>query len=162
MEIYVISDTHFGHVKLQDADIRPKDNDARLWAGIDALPDDCILMHLGDLTLGHDAITHMTLAKYKFKKWLILGNHDNHSTSYYVRNGWDFVGNEVMINMFGHNILFSHYPLPKRDGVGKNIHGHLHGGKSRGFPDFYDEDYHIEVTPEVIGYRPAKLGNKML
>lgn len=161
MEIYVISDTHFGHTKLQDADLRPKDNDEKLWRGFDSLPDDCILIHLGDLTIGHDASTHMKLAKYKFKKWLILGNHDNHSISYYVKNGWDFVGHEVIINMFGNTILFSHYPLSKREGITKNIHGHLHGGKSRGLPDFYDPEYHVEVTPEVIGYSPAKLGKQL-
>ncbi len=162
MNIYVTSDTHFGHAKMEEWSLRPKDFNEKLWEGFDRLPEDSILLHLGDLTIGHDATTHLKLAKYKFKKWLVLGNHDNHSISYYVTNGWDFVGDEVVIKMFGHNILFTHEPVPKREGVTKNIHGHLHGGKSRGFPDFYDEEYHVEVTPEVIGYNPAKLGNQVL
>jgi calcineurin-like phosphoesterase family protein len=162
MNIYTISDTHFGHVKLQQGGIRPYDNDEKLWKGFDSLPDDSILIHCGDLTIGHDAITHLKLSKYKFKKWLVLGNHDNHSISWYITNGWDFVAHEVLIKMFGRHILFTHMPVPKREGVDMNIHGHLHDGKSRGFPDFYDEKYHKEVTPEVIGYVPAKLGNQVI
>ncbi len=63
--------------------------------------------------------------------------------------------------MFGNKILLSHEPKIKREGITKNIHGHLHGGKSRGRPDFYNDSYHVEVTPEVIGYSPAKLGNQV-
>lgn len=74
-------------------------------------------------------------------------------------DGWDVACDEMVIEMFGHKIFLSHIPLPKREGITKNIHGHLHGGKSKDRPDFYDESYHFEVCPEVIGYLPAKLGN---
>ncbi len=141
--------------------LRPEDFNEKLWKGFDAIPDESILIHCGDITMGYDATTHIKLQKYKFKKWLVRGNHDNHSISYYIKNGWDFVADEIVIEMFGSKFLFSHMPLPKREGITKNIHGHLHGGKSRGYPDFYDEDYHYEVTPEVIGYSPAKLSQKI-
>lgn len=162
MNIYVISDTHFGHENMVKWSLRPEDFNEKLWKGLDDLPADSILIHCGDISMGYDATTHMRLQKYPFKKWLIFGNHDNHSISWYIKNGWDFAAHEVMIKMFGSNILFTHVPMPKREGIDKNIHGHLHGGKSRGFPDFYDEKYHIEVTPEAIGYVPAKLGNQIL
>ncbi len=162
MNIYVISDTHFGHENMVNWALRPEDFNEKIWKGLDTLPEDSILIHCGDITMGADATTHIRLAGYKFKKWLVLGNHDNHSISWYVRNGWDFVANEIMIKMFGKNILFTHYPLPKREGIDINIHGHLHGGASHGKPDFYDTTYHKEVTPEVIGYTPAKLGTKEL
>ena len=161
MDIYIVSDTHFGHENMVKWSLRPEDYDEKLWAGFDKIPEDGILLHLGDITMGYDATTHIHLAKYKFKKWLVRGNHDKHSISWYVKNGWDFVADEIVIEMFGGRFLFTHVPQPKREGITKNIHGHLHGGKSRGFPDFYDESYHVEVTPEVIGYNPIKLGQNI-
>jgi calcineurin-like phosphoesterase family protein len=158
-KIYTISDTHFGHSKMEEWALRPHDFNEKLWNGFNQLPEDAILIHCGDVTLGADATTHIRLQQYKFKKWLILGNHDHHSISWYVKNGWDFVGSEVVLKIFGENVLFTHEPQPRREYITKNIHGHLHGGKSHGFPDFYDATYHIEVCPEVIGYFPAKVGS---
>lgn len=158
-KIYVISDSHFGHSKMEEWSLRPSDFNEKIWKGLDSLPDDAILIHCGDITLGEDAITHIKLKQYKFKKWLILGNHDRHSITWYVNNGWDFVCTEMVLEIFGSKILFSHIPLPKREGITKNIHGHLHGGNSHNFPEFYDKEYHFEVCPEVIGYFPAKLGS---
>lgn len=162
MNIYLISDTHFGHDNMVSWGLRPVDFNEKIWDLFKELPDDAILLHLGDISMGSVALTHMKLQQFRWRKWLVRGNHDNHSISWYVKNGWDFVGDELVINMFGGKFLFSHIPLPKRKGITKNIHGHLHGGKSRGFPDFYDEDYHMEITPEAIGYKLIKLGEEMI
>lgn len=157
MNIYCISDSHFGHENMVNWALRPKNFDDLIWKGITALPEDCVLLHLGDVSMGSDAITHMRLQNLSLKKWLVLGNHDSHSISWYLKNGWDFVASEVVLEMFGKKFLFTHMPQSKREGIDKNIHGHLHGGKSRKRPDFYDESYHIEVCPEVVGYNPVKL-----
>lgn len=140
--------------------LRPVDFNEKIWAGLDSLPEDSILIHLGDVTMSLDKEVHERLATYKFKKWLIRGNHDHHSVTWYVNNGWDSACDEMVLELFGNRILLSHAPLPKREGITKNIHGHLHGGKSRVRPEFYDDSYHVEVCPEVIGYQPAKLGNQ--
>ncbi len=161
MDIYICSDTHFGHDNIITWGLRPTDFNEKLWKSIEAIPADAILIHCGDITMSMDATTHMRLQKLPFKKWLVRGNHDNHSISWYVKNGWDFCADEIMLKMFGQNFLFTHAPMPKREHVTKNIHGHLHGGKSRTRPDFYDEAYHIEVCPEVIGYGLAKLSQKI-
>jgi calcineurin-like phosphoesterase family protein len=158
-KIYIISDSHFGHSKMEEWSLRPADFNERIWKGIEALPADAILIHLGDVTMGADHETAHRLVKLPFKKWLVRGNHDNHSITWYVANGWDAVCDEMVLNIFGSRILLSHMPLPKREGILKNVHGHLHGGKSRERPDFYDEAYHVEVCPEVVGYQPVKLGN---
>ena len=155
--IYVISDSHFGHSKMEKWSLRPDDFEEKIWKGLDTIPDDGLLIHCGDITLGQDATVHNKLREYKFKKWLIRGNHDIHSITWYLRNGWDFIGDEIVLDVFGGKILFSHCPLPVREGFIKNIHGHLHGSKSHERPDFYKENYHIEVTPEVVGYQPVKL-----
>lgn len=161
MNIYIISDTHFGHDNMVEWALRPVDFNEKLWSVLEEIPDDSILIHCGDISMGSDALTHMKLQGFKFKKWLVRGNHDGHSIEWYVKNGWDFVADEIVINMFGGKFLFSHVPLPKREGITKNIHGHLHGSKSHPRPDFYDDNYHVEVTPEVIGYRALKLSQKI-
>lgn len=161
MDIYLISDTHFGHDNMVKWSLRPADFNEKLWDLLDQVPEDAMLIHLGDISMGSDAMTHMKLQNYKFKKILVRGNHDKHSSSWYMKNGWDFVADELVMKQFGNSYLFSHCPLPKREGVHKNIHGHLHGGKSRGFPDFYDTLYHMEITPEAIGYKLIKLSQKI-
>lgn len=155
--IFVVSDTHFSHGNIVEWGLRPADFTERLWKGIEALPEEAILIHCGDITIGADYATHERLRKLKIKKWLVRGNHDNHSITWYVRNGWDFVADEIVVKMFGVRTLFTHMPTPKREGIDRNVHGHLHGGKSRNRPDFYDPSYHIEVCPEVVGYIPVKL-----
>jgi calcineurin-like phosphoesterase family protein len=157
MDIYCISDSHFGHDNMVKWALRPKDFNERIWKGLQSLPDDCILIHLGDISMGSEALAHMKLQEFKFKKWLVRGNHDNRTITWYINNGWDFVADQIMIKTHGKNIILSHHPLPKVEGIHMNIHGHLHGSKSHPRPDFYDEDYHKEITPEVIGYNPAKL-----
>lgn len=161
MDIFIYSDTHFGHDNMIAWSLRPEDFNEKIWELFDQIPDDSILIHCGDISMGSDAVVHMKLQKYKFKKWLIRGNHDSHSISWYIRNGWDFVADEIVINMYNNKFLFSHIPQPKREGITRNIHGHLHGGKSRGFPDFYDDEYHVEVTPEAVGYNLIKLSQKI-
>lgn len=158
--IFIISDSHFGHHNMVEWALRPEDFNEKIWKGLKTIPEDAVLIHCGDVTMGADKNTHDRLKEFKFKKWLIRGNHDKHSITWYLRNGWDFVGDELVLDIFGKKILFTHLPLPKREGISKNIHGHLHGSKSHPRPDFYDETYHFEVCPEVIGYQPAKLNDK--
>lgn len=158
-KIYLISDSHFSHSKMETWSLRPADFEAKIWNGLHTIPHDGILIHLGDVSMGSDWLVSKNFSTYPFKKWLVRGNHDNHSINWYVDNGWDAVCDEMVIEMFGHKILLSHEPKSKRDGITKNIHGHLHGGKSRGRPEFYDEEYHFEICPEVVGYLPVKLGN---
>ncbi len=161
MEIYIYSDTHFGHDNMVTWALRPANFNEKIWSMLDKIPDDAIFIHCGDISMGSDALTHIRLQKYRFKKWLIRGNHDKHSIGWYVKNGWDFVANEMVIDMFGNRFLFTHIPEIKREGISKNIHGHLHGSKSHPRPDFYDDNYHYEVTPEVVGYSLVRLSQKI-
>jgi len=158
-QIYVISDSHFGHENMVNWSLREKGFEEKIWKGLHALPSNTILIHLGDLTMSSDYEVSQQMITIPYKKWLIRGNHDKHSISWYINNGWDCVCDEMIIDMFGNRILLSHIPQPKREGVTRNIHGHLHGGRSHGRPDFYDETYHFEICPEVVGYLPVKLGS---
>lgn len=46
--------------------------------------------------------------------------------SWYLSRGWDFVGDEILIEHLGHDILFTHEPRKKKARFSVNIHGHLH------------------------------------
>lgn len=45
----------------------------------------------------------------------------------------------------------------------RNIHGHSHGDLQRGhrfgedYEQWYRKGYHIDISPELIGYRPIRL-----
>lgn len=162
-KIYVISDSHFGHSKMEEWALRPHGFEEKIWAGISRLPKDAILIHLGDVSMGADYDVESRLRELPFKKWLIRGNHDQHSITWYVNHGWDACADLMVLDLFGGRLLLTHEPKRRINSTygdyTKNVHGHLHGGKSRARPDFYDENYHVEVCPEVIGYEPAKLGN---
>lgn len=94
------------------------------------LPTD-ILIHLGDVCIGNDAEWHRKLIELPGKKWLIKGNHDHKSNSWYLRQGWDFVGDAFRDTYFGKNILFSHVPHYWDGWHDLNIHGHFHNTDHR-------------------------------
>lgn len=130
MKIAIGSDWHFGHSKLVENGYRPVDYTQRLMKGIKGLAGVAdVLLCLGDVCIGNDAYHHYEINKATYwtgmKKWLILGNHDRKTKSWYLRNGWHFVADELYLNIHGLRILFTHRPQPP-GGYDLNIHGHLH------------------------------------
>ena len=71
------------------------------------------------------------------------------------------MADEVLIKMYGHiDFIITRTFTEKRKRNNKRISMDICMEVNRGLdPDFYDEEYHFEVCPEVIGYNPAKLGN---
>lgn len=41
----------------------------------------------------------------------------------------------------------------------RNIHGHTHGNEHRAeeYTAWYSKDYHIDISPEIVGYAPLRL-----
>lgn len=164
MRIWLISDTHFYHKSIIKYCHRPEDYSERLQKGFTLInKEDDILIHLGDVSLGHDEEAH---EKYIIpikcrKKWLIRGNHDRHSDGWYLRHGWDFVSMTMCNTYFGKRILFSHRPLSVPEGT-INVHGHLHNLERKileSYPDEFlgQQDRHILVSPEMTDYKPVLL-----
>lgn len=127
MKIWLITDTHFGHDKIKTYCERPDNFEKTILKNLKkVLNHDDILIHLGDFCIGNDAKWHeLFMSAVPCKKWLLLGNHDSKSSSWYLSHGWDFVGNSIQVSYFGKKILFSHTPLA----IGENdlmIHGHFH------------------------------------
>ncbi len=127
--IWVISDTHFGHQKMEKYCGRPKNFEEKIIKNLHRLikPSD-VLVHLGDFSIGNNQEWHNRVLKpLQCKKWLVLGNHDRKSNSFYLCNGWDFVGRYILGTWYGKDILFSHVPQWQSDlPFNLNIFGHFH------------------------------------
>lgn len=156
MNYWVLTDTHFGHEILHDVCGRPENFEDRILANTRKYikPGD-VLIHLGDFCIGNDAKWHeIFMVSCAGKKWLIKGNHDRKSTSWYLSHGWDFVGDEIRLHMFGKEIVLSHMPVDVR-GIGTiNIHGHSHN--TRHHPENEVSNHHRLFFIEH-GYAPVKL-----
>lgn len=144
MHIFIIADTHFNHQMLIDKGHRIANYEQIIWENLVKLPNDCLLVHLGDICIGDDLNVHNKLKLLSYKKILVKGNHDqSKSNHWYLSHGWDFVCEQFQDTYFGKKILFSH--IPKKDtGFDYNIHGHFHVIDKK--------DYNIEFA-SIINYK---------
>lgn len=160
MNYWILSDTHFNHTKLQDWGGRTGDWQQKMWDGITAIPAGDILLHLGDICIGNDQEIHADLrTNASCDLILVRGNHDKKSASWYYDHGWDFVCDGFELIFQGHYLHFTHRPARVNNHTSWNIHGHTHGNMHRAeeYNDFYDKNYHIDVSPELVGFAPIKL-----
>jgi calcineurin-like phosphoesterase family protein len=134
MKIYLTTDTHFFHDRMVEFCGRPQDHTQITGKNLLQLqvePTD-ILIHLGDIAMGHDQEAHDQFIKpLKMRKWLVKGNHDRKSDHWYLENGWDFVCNYFNGTFFQKNIVFSHIPVAWDHRYDLNIHGHFHNTNHR-------------------------------
>ncbi len=165
MRIWLTTDTHFGHAKMVELCGRPEDFASRIFDGYKQLRDGDVLLHLGDFCIGKDESWHTQFKFYtgfpskKLKRWLVRGNHDRKSNSWYIDHGWDWVGEGMELEMFDKRILFTHRPNPitikplRRE---INIHGHLH---NTGHHDDVrlTPSYHTLLAIENTNYQPVLL-----
>lgn len=160
MNIYLITDTHLGHAKMLDYEARPVDFENRILYHLKILKKDDILIHLGDVCIGGDAHWHEAFFKQMppmVRSFLVKGNHDGKSNSWYYEYGWNFVCDSFTWDVYGKRILFSH--IPQKD-VGQydiNIHGHCHSKKRKKEfePDMNDKQKLLAV--EKVNYMPVTL-----
>lgn len=159
-KIWLITDTHFNHKKLIEYG-RPADFEERLKENLKKVvkPED-ILIHIGDVCIGLDVENNNWFKQnLGCRTWLLLGNHDTKSMTFYLNNGWDFVGKRLDIEMYGKRIAISHYPLAWDGYFDKNIHGHFHDTDMRRQTDFQDvlSGYNKLLAVEFTDYKPVLL-----
>lgn len=139
MNIWITTDTHFGHKKLIEYG-RPNDYEVKILKGLKVLKPGDWLIHLGDVCIGHDGDWHQRIIEpLPCRKTLIRGNHDRKTAEWYISHGWDAVCDSLQIVFQGKNIVFSHCPetpaywynKTRFDGYDMNIHGHTHGNNHR-------------------------------
>jgi calcineurin-like phosphoesterase family protein len=163
MKIWLTTDTHFGHKKLIEWG-RPEDFEYQIWTGLLSCRPGEVLIHLGDVCIGHDEDAHrINIQPLQCLKVLVRGNHDHKSNSWYFDHGWDLVVDSFTTTLYGKRIEFSHKPLPKREGIDMNIHGHWHGNDHRQDEcPFYDDSYHRQIALEWTNYKPVELTEKFI
>lgn len=137
IDIWVISDTHFGHEKLKEYASRPDGFEEKILKSLSdtiSAEREHIIIHLGDVCIGQDEYWHERLSYVHCKKWLVRGNHDKKSLSWYLSHGWDFVADEITLNIYGKRVCFSHRPISDfSTGIrfDINVHGHCHADNHR-------------------------------
>lgn len=164
MNYWLISDTHFNHTKMEEWGGRSGKWQEKLWEGLDPILSTDTLIHLGDICIGNDSEVHERLKGYAFRKILVRGNHDKASLQFYNER-WDFVCDAFVLETLGQRILFSHRPRhPDGDNYTVNIHGHTHGNLHRAeeYIGYYTKGYHIDMSPELRGYKPVRLDKLLL
>lgn len=130
--IWLIADTHWNHKRLIQLSGRPDNFEALIGYNLHEIKARDILIHLGDICIGKDKEVHTEFIMSLFcKKWLVRGNHDNKSNSWYIRHGWDFVCDSFSDVYFGTRITFSHKPVEWTGQYDLNIHGHFHNTDHR-------------------------------
>ncbi len=159
MNYWIISDTHFNHQKLEEWGGRSGDWQTTLWFFLDCIPKEDILIHLGDICIGNDQEIHNLISALQCKKILVRGNHDKKSAQWYMEHGWDFVCDGLELLFHGYYLYLSHRPQRQTSYFTQNIHGHTHGNlhRSEEYTDFYDPQYHKDISPEIVGYKPLRL-----
>lgn len=159
-DIWVVSDTHFGHENIISYCQRPFANaeimDENLidnWNSV--VKDGDIVYHLGDVYFGVNG--REALSKLKGRKRLILGNHDNGKDQILQRHF-----QKIMVwRMFPeYGLLLTHVPvhessLERWEGgelvrTFLNVHGHIHDKTS-------PSTNHQNVSVEQTNYTPIHI-----
>lgn len=158
MRFWITTDTHLGHNRMIEFG-RPENFEEKILKSFSPLERNDVLIHLGDVCIGHDEENHKRLLDaIPCKKWLIKGNHDHKSTSWYLDHGWDFVANTFSLAYGGKRIIFSHVPQDTdKLGMDLNIHGHLHDNNHRTEDYPFMSDKNILLALEYTDYQPRLL-----
>lgn len=156
MKYWLLADLHLGHDKLVTEGLRKKGFEDLILKSIkNLIQSDDVLICLGDFCIGNDLYWHNKFFNATLSAravWLIRGNHDNKSASWYLNHGWDFVADNISMKIHGVNIMFSHRPILCEPPL-INIHGHLHKDKHRN--DSTEENNILIYTDDV--YKPVDL-----
>jgi calcineurin-like phosphoesterase family protein len=153
MNIFLISDTHFGHGNILN--FKDKEGNAvRPFSSVEEMDETLIenwnkvvkptdkIYHLGDVAIPRKGLD--CLARCNGDKILIRGNHDIFKLKDYMQYFRDIRGYNV-IDRF----IFSHIPIhsESKGRFKANIHGHLHTNK-------LEDKFYFNVSVEQINYTP--------
>jgi calcineurin-like phosphoesterase family protein len=155
--IFLVSDTHFGHngvchflradgvTKLRPWDTPEEMDEVMIKLWNDTVRPTDKVYHLGDVVINRKALH--TLHRLNGDKVLIKGNHDIFRLDEYTPFFRDIRAYHIM-----NNVVFSHIPIHP-DSKGRfsgNIHGHLHSNKM-------DDPWYLCVCVEQTDFKPIAL-----
>lgn len=172
MNYWLISDTHLNHYKLEEWGGRSGNWQEEILKGLAEIPSGDILIHLGDICIGEDADVHVKFfdalkrqdvlhpnESTNVRAILVRGNHDKKGLNWYNNAGWHFVCDGLELIYNGHYLHLTHRPARPQGNTSWNIHGHTHGNmhRSEEYLEYYDKAYHIDISPELVGFKPIRL-----
>lgn len=132
---WLIGDTHFFHTNMCKYCGRPRDFDQRIInAWRDQINPEDIVYHIGDVAFGNRDTVRYIVKSLPGIKILILGNHDKFGAEWYLENGFSFVSDSLIVDVYimgvRTKILLSHVPMAGVSLVADfNIHGHFHNNQ---------------------------------
>ena len=105
---WIITDTHFNHQKIHDFCDRPVGFEETILKNMEnCIGENDILIHLGDVAWKDDGYWHNRIMEIPcFRRWLVKGNHDRKTQSWYLNRGWDFVGKTLSLDIHNRRIIF--------------------------------------------------------
>lgn len=157
-EIYLISDTHFGHANILTFEANGKK--MREFASVEEM-DEFMVQRWNSVVRPQDKVYHLgDFAMHKRNipiaqrlnghKRLVLGNHDDEDVSLYLP-----YFEKVLAFRKLSNVILTHIPLHpeslRKDWA--NVHGHVHSNVPQGH--FGQRYYNVSV--EMIDYTPVPL-----
>ena len=158
-EIFVVSDTHFGHSNIIKYQNRPFANTEQMdktmlenWN--DTVREQDIIYHLGDVYFdGGLEYPFEFLKQLKGRKRLLLGNHDE-AKDQVLHSVFEKI---MLWRMFPeYRLLLTHLPMhmdedpPAFTKYDINVHGHIHGNPA-------PTPKHINVSVELTDYTPVNI-----
>lgn len=153
MQYWLIADTHIDCQSMICSGSRPADFTQQIlanWAKCVKAED--TVLHLGDAA--YDDCGLGKLLDLPGRKILIRGNHDKLSTESYMRKGFVLCCDELIMEMHGLRILFTHKPRYEHT-CDINIHGHRH--------DVYQgtvQKLMLPIALETMGYAPIPMNQR--
>ena len=115
LNIFVISDNHFNHWKINKYCNRKfknleEMNEIMIKKWNSTIRPQDLIIHLGDIvfTKGKSENIKNILKQLKGKKILVMGNHDRKNKTWYLTNGFDFVCDRMIWRYNNRKILFIH------------------------------------------------------
>lgn len=161
--IFVISDTHFGHEEIlgfrdkQGQLIRPGFANTyemdefiiERWNSVVRTGDK--VYHLGDVAMRRWSVA--LVQRLNGKKRLVMGNHDIYGIKPYLKWGFqEIYGTRVLEVAKGESIVLSHIPINAQS-LGRflgNVHGHTHTAHVA-------DPRYLNVSVEVQAYTPIEI-----
>ena len=157
-QTYIISDHHFFHGNIEKYAQRPPNHmELLIERHNKVVGENDHVLFLGDLTFSNQEKTLSMVSRMNGEKYLILGNHDHHTISWYEALG--FHVSEPIYKVFynaggSYPALITHEPVPYLPDTYYNIHGHIHRGMKT---EFGLTDRHFNACCEVLDYTPKPI-----
>lgn len=161
-DLWLISDTHFGHANIVRYCDRPEDHEKQMldnWKSL-VKPGDQIL-HLGDLVFWKNPESWVEIVSLlPGEKFLVKGNHDR--LSKLKGSGFTIIDPFITSSMaFTHRPISTMFPAPTREPWSINLHGHIHNNNHRAEGETFADKRYVNLSVEVIDYKPVRLSEAL-